>query len=159
MKKLFGVSLFIFWAFFTAALVAGLVFYQNSRVNISPTPATGMGVGVGSGGPVTLNMQEIAKHNSASDCWLLISNKVYNVTSYLGAHPGGAGAIIVHCGTDATQAFATKDIGRPHSQTAANELALYYIGDFNQTIGQQQVQQSVQTTNSVPPPRGGENDD
>jgi len=108
-------------------------------------------------GNVTLNMTEIAKHNSASDCWLLISNKVYNVTSFISSHPGGAGPILTYCGQEATQAYNTKDIGRPHSSSATAMLASYYIGDFNQTIGQSQIQQSVQQTNTVAPPtRGGE---
>ncbi len=102
-----------------------------------------------------LNMTEIAKHNSRSDCWLLINNKVYNVTSFLSAHPGGASTITPHCGQEATQAFNTKDIGRPHSGTAASMLASYYIGDLNQTTSQQQIQQNVQNTNTVVPPTGG----
>ncbi len=110
-------------------------------------------------GTVTLNMAEIAKHNSASDCWMIISNKVYNVTGAISSHPGGAGPIILHCGQDATQAFATKDIGRPHSSNAASMLTSYYIGDFNQTIGQQTIQQTIQQTNTVVPPTQGRGED
>jgi cytochrome b involved in lipid metabolism len=78
------------------------------------------------------------------------------VTSYLGIHPGGAGAILPYCGKDATTAFATKDISRPHSSAASNLLTNYYIGDLNQTLGQQQVQQNVQNTNSTTPQSSGE---
>jgi len=110
-------------------------------------------------GQVTLNMAEIAKHNSATDCWLLINNKVYNVTSAISSHPGGAGPILAHCGQEATQAFNTKDIGRPHSANAMSQLAAYFIGNFNQTIGQAQIQQNIQQTNTVvPTTRGGEDD-
>ena len=109
-------------------------------------------------GELTLNLAEIAKHNSASDCWLLISNKVYNVTSFISSHPGGAGPILTYCGQEATQAYNTKDIGRPHSSSATAMLASYYIGDFNQTIGQSQIQQSVQQTNTVAPPTRGRED-
>ena len=125
----------------------------NKIVPVTPVvPPTGA-----NGQSITLDMQEISKHNSASDCWLLINNKVYNVTSFIAVHPGGASAIVRHCGQESTQAFNTKDVGRPHSASAASMLNSYYIGDLNQTIGQTQIQQSVQQTNSVPPPAvGGE---
>jgi cytochrome b involved in lipid metabolism len=155
MKKLTTISLFIFWAAVAAILTAGLVFYQNNKPAAGSPTSSSQTPDLTSGATITLNMQEIAKHNSAADCWLLISNKVYNVTGYLGSHPGGAGAIIPACGHDATQDFATKDIGRPHSSFAASLLTNYYIGDLNQTLAPQQVQQNVQGTNSLTPPPGG----
>ncbi|MFA5131683.1 MAG: cytochrome b5-like heme/steroid binding domain-containing protein [Patescibacteria group bacterium] len=115
----------------------------------SPTAAT-----------LTLSMATISTHNNAKDCWLLINSKVYNVTSFISAHPGGAGTIIPYCGQEATQAFNTKGGNTPHSSTAASMLSSYYIGDLNQATSQQQVQQSVQTTNAVAPTtRDGEDDD
>ncbi|MEI6529334.1 MAG: cytochrome b5 domain-containing protein [Candidatus Falkowbacteria bacterium] len=110
---------------------------------------------------VTLNMTEIVKHNSSRDCWLLINNKVYNVTSFIAAHPGGSGTIIPNCGKDSTWAYNTKGGNSPHSANANAMLVDYFIGNFNQQIGQQQIQQNVQTTNTVTPPqtRGGEFED
>jgi len=182
MKKLITISLFIFWAVVVAVLTAGLVFYQNNKntnnqlargnfltgapIGINGLPANSSNA---SGSQAALNNQnqtsslslaEIAKHNNSNDCWLLINNKVYNVTSFLSAHPGGAGTIIPHCGQEATQAFNTKDIGRPHSGSAASMLASYYIGDLNQQTSQQQIRQNVQNTNTVTPAtRGGEEED
>ena len=34
-------------------------------------------------------MQEVALHNSAEDCWLVISGVVYDCTYFLDDHPGG----------------------------------------------------------------------
>ena len=34
-------------------------------------------------------LQEIAKHSSHDDCWIIIRNKVYDVTSFVDKHPGG----------------------------------------------------------------------
>ncbi len=109
--------------------------------------------------PITLNMTELAKHNSSKDCWLLISGKIYNVTSFLFAHPGGAGTITPYCGQEATRAFQTKDIGRPHSGSAVSMLASYYVGNLNQTTTQQQVQTNIQNTNAVQPAARGFEDD
>ena len=33
---------------------------------------------------------EISKHNKESSCWIIIDNKVYDVTQFLDKHPGGA---------------------------------------------------------------------
>jgi len=88
MKKLVTISLFVFWAVVVAVLVAGLIFYQNNKsvsqvakslvVNI-PAPATPV-VPTTPVAPVisVFTLAEIAKHNSANDCWLLINNKVYD---------------------------------------------------------------------------------
>jgi cytochrome b involved in lipid metabolism len=126
MKKLTALSLFIFWTVVTAILTSGLIFYQNGKSSVTVPAMTGTQT-------QTLTAQELAKHNSATSCWLLIDGKVYDVTSYLYQHPGNADTILPTCGTDATQAYATK--GRtsspsPHSQNAHELLKAYYIGDF-----------------------------
>lgn len=157
MKKLVAVSLFIFFAATTAIIIAGLVFYQDSKTN-APVSSS-LSVLADSG--IILSSQEIARHSTVSDCWLLINNKVYNLTSYLAAHPGGIQTISPYCGKEASQAFATKDTGNAHSANASNILAAYYIGDFNQTIGTAQIQQNIQASQATPATgRGnGEDDD
>lgn len=47
---------------------------------------------------------EVAKHNKTDDAWIIIENKVYDVTSYVEEHPGGD-AILRHVGGDATEGF------------------------------------------------------
>ena len=37
--------------------------------------------------------EEVFKHKTADDCWLLIEGKVYDVTKYLDEHPGGSGTV------------------------------------------------------------------
>ena len=160
MKKLSTTSLFIFWAVVTSILTAGLVFYQNNKSGVGNVAQSTLGQFTG---PVTLNMQEIAKHNNSSDCWMLISGKVYNITSFFGSHPGGNGTMSATCGKDATDAYLTKDPyatttngGRPHSSNAVSMLASYYLGNLNQTVS---AQQANQTNNQGAPVgvRGGNN--
>jgi hypothetical protein len=155
MKKLVSISLFIFWAAVTAILVAGLVYYQNKPCNCPATIISGANSTTSATGELILDMAEISKHSSVNDCWLLINNKIYNVSSYLSVHPGGVGTISSYCGKEASQAFATKDIGRPHSGYASQLLNNYYLGDLNQKINLQQIQNNVQKTNTVPSPAGG----
>jgi hypothetical protein len=83
-----------------------------------------------SGANVVLSAAEVAKHNSSSDCWLIIENKVYDVSEYLGTHPGGRDIIIQYCGTEATHAFETKGFGANHSKTAWSHLDSIYLGDL-----------------------------
>lgn len=68
-----------------------------------------------------LTATEIAKHNTTSDCWSVVSGNVYDLTGYANSHPGGASAISSLCGKDATQAFQGQHSGqqRPESTLAA----------------------------------------
>ena len=41
------------------------------------------------------DMAEVQKHNSASDCWVVISGVVYDLTDFIREHPGGMRPILV----------------------------------------------------------------
>ncbi|KAG2392172.1 hypothetical protein C9374_012424 [Naegleria lovaniensis] len=51
--------------------------------------------------------EEIAKHNTEKDCWIVIATRVYDVSPFLKTHPGGVSAIMKYAGgkQDATKAF------------------------------------------------------
>ncbi|TRM65727.1 FMN-dependent dehydrogenase-domain-containing protein [Schizophyllum amplum] len=51
----------------------------------------------------TLN--EVSKHKTSESCWVIIKNKVYDVTSFLNEHPGGAAIILKYAGRDATAVY------------------------------------------------------
>lgn len=48
---------------------------------------------------------EVRKHNQKDDIWLIINEKVYNVTEFLSKHPGGQRVLRIYGGEDATEAF------------------------------------------------------
>jgi cytochrome b involved in lipid metabolism len=169
MKKLSTISLFIFAVIVIAVLVAGLVFYQSKKNNKVVDSSVGalaqdtIDQLKASGKSLILNMEEINKHNNPSDCWMLINGKVYNITSYFGSHPGGNSTMAATCGEDATAEYATKNPsstsssgGQSHSSGATSMLANYYIGDLNQTIGQQKI---TETNTVVAPTSVGEDED
>lgn len=84
---------------------------------------------------VTLSTAEVSAHNTTSNCWLIISNNVYNVTNYLVAHPGGVSVIANYCGKEATLAFQTRGgSGSNHSSTAYSLLNNYLVGSIGSTI-------------------------
>ena len=87
-----------------------------------------------SGQTVTLTPSEVAKHTSSNDCWMIVSGSVYNVTSYLPIHPGGANEIQPFCGKDGTKAFATQGGRGSHSGQAQNDLSTLLLGVLNATV-------------------------
>ncbi|UKZ66699.1 uncharacterized protein TrAtP1_007870 [Trichoderma atroviride] len=48
---------------------------------------------------------EVAKHNSADSCWVILYGNVYDVTDFLSSHPGGSKVILQLAGQDATEEF------------------------------------------------------
>ena len=69
---------------------------------------------------------EVRQHASPGDLWLVIDNKVYDVSQWMNEHPGGAEILLSEAGEDATNAFAA--IG--HSLYAEGLLKEYYLGDL-----------------------------
>ncbi|KAL7411209.1 FAD binding domain-containing protein [Mrakia frigida] len=49
--------------------------------------------------------EEVAKHNTKDDCWVIVSGEVLDVTKFLPDHPGGEKAIMLYSGRDATEEF------------------------------------------------------
>ncbi|KRX98452.1 Cytochrome b5 [Trichinella pseudospiralis] len=74
----------------------------------------------------TFSRREVEEHNSKQSTWLIMENKVYDVTKFLEEHPGGIEVLLEQAGRDATESF--EDIG--HSNDAREMRDQYYIGDI-----------------------------
>ncbi|KAF2915708.1 cytochrome B5-like protein [Oryza sativa Japonica Group] len=48
--------------------------------------------------------KEVSTHNTRKDCWIIVKDKVYDVTSYVEEHPGGD-EILNNAGGDSTEGF------------------------------------------------------
>jgi cytochrome b involved in lipid metabolism len=70
-------------------------------------------------------MADVKKFNSRTKCWTAISGNVYDLTSWISAHPGGAGAITFLCGTDGTNAYKAQHEGQSRPTI---RLSQYLIG-------------------------------
>ncbi|KAI6082572.1 acyl-CoA dehydrogenase NM domain-like protein [Hypoxylon rubiginosum] len=53
----------------------------------------------------TFTKAEVAKHNTEDSLWFVIDSKVYDVTEFVDAHPGGESVLRQVAGQDATVAF------------------------------------------------------
>lgn len=50
-------------------------------------------------------LDEVAKHNTEADCWVVVNGQVLNCTTFLNKHPGGKEAILLYAGKEATEEF------------------------------------------------------
>lgn len=76
-----------------------------------------------------ITLAELQKHNSASDCWMAIDGKVYDVTNFISQHPG-EDEILRGCGIDATAVFRGETGGHAHSSSAELKKDEFLVGDF-----------------------------
>lgn len=80
-------------------------------------------------------MQEVSEHNRKGDCWLVIHNKVYDVSEFSYKHNKN---ILLGCGKVATKLFETRTTedgkkigsGKPHSNYARELIKKFYIGEL-----------------------------
>ena len=49
--------------------------------------------------------REVAQHNTPDSAWVILHNKVYDVTPFLGSHPGGREMLLLAAGRECTDLF------------------------------------------------------
>ena len=73
----------------------------------------------------TYTLADVAKNNTKASCWTVVSGFVYNITTYINRHPGGASSISKICGVDGTTTFNNMHGG---ASSQAIILSTYKIG-------------------------------
>ncbi|KAK7169838.1 hypothetical protein R3I94_000162 [Phoxinus phoxinus] len=89
-------------------------------------------------------VEEIQAHNMIKDSWLIIHDKVYDITSFMEEHPGGEEVLLEQAGSDATESF--EDVG--HSTDAREMLQQYYIGELHMDDRKKESKKEVYITTS-----------
>ena len=114
---------------------------------LAPDSPTADGSGKSpSSGKVNLVASEISKHSTAKDCWSIVNGNVYNLTTYVQSHPGGAGVIKNICGRDGSGAFKNQ---HGSSSKPNNVLSAFLLGSVGSQISSN-ISQSV-----ITPPAAG----
>jgi len=77
-----------------------------------------------------ISEEALATHNSKDDCWVSYAGSVYDITDWVGKHPGGMEAIISVCGE--SDKFE-ETLNAQHGEDRANMLPK--VGSFIGTLG------------------------
>jgi len=104
-----------------AALLAAFLLGQyllNATRGLSPAPTPAPRARDGE-----YTRDEVAKHDSRQDAWIIVEGKVYDITDYVDDHVGGL-AILRNAGGDATEGFK----GPQHPSSVWETLDSFLIG-------------------------------
>lgn len=79
----------------------------------------------------TYTLEEVAAHAHKNDCWIVVDDKVYDMTAHVANHEGWIGsgkistllAILSAMGTDCTD-----DFNETHDARGFRELAAFQVG-------------------------------
>uniref|UniRef100_A0A674HQI9 Cytochrome b5 n=1 Tax=Taeniopygia guttata TaxID=59729 RepID=A0A674HQI9_TAEGU len=72
-------------------------------------------------------LEEVQKHNNSQSTWIIIHNRIYDVTKFLDEHPGGEEVLREQAGGDATENF--EDVG--HSTDARTLSESFIVGELH----------------------------
>jgi cytochrome b involved in lipid metabolism len=71
----------------------------------------------------TISRQELAQHNTANDLWTELYGTVYDLTNFVGSHPGGSRVIVNIAGKGGLQAFESF-----HKRNTLQKFDRYIVG-------------------------------
>ncbi|KAM4907694.1 cytochrome b5 isoform 1-T1 [Sylvia borin] len=72
-------------------------------------------------------LEEVQKHSNSQSTWIIIHNRIYDVTKFLDEHPGGEEVLREQAGGDATENF--EDVG--HSTDARTMSESFIVGELH----------------------------
>ncbi|KAF7719847.1 Cytochrome b5 heme-binding domain-containing protein [Penicillium ucsense] len=91
-----------------------------------------------------LTLTEVAAHNTKKDLYMIIHEKVYDVTSFVDEHPGGEEVLLDVGGQDGSEAF--EDVG--HSDEAREILDGLLVGNVKRMPGDPAPKAQASTSSS-----------
>ncbi|OWF41320.1 cytochrome b5-like [Mizuhopecten yessoensis] len=109
----------------TTAVMTSLM--NRQHVNTSTTQTSTCGPNIEASTSL-YSLKEVSDHCDTQSLWIVIHDKVYDVTQFTYEHPGGLEILLEHAGRDATVDFEEKG----HSRDAYSTLTGYCIGELVQ---------------------------
>ncbi|XP_052132992.1 uncharacterized protein LOC113215991 [Frankliniella occidentalis] len=76
------------------------------------------------GGQRVIPLSVVSLHDSPGDCWVVVYDRVYDITPMLHEHPGGMEILLENAGRDVSLAFQ----GVGHSRAALAALKAFQVG-------------------------------
>ncbi len=107
-----------------ALVVGGVLFFINENKesdlrNFSSSLQTNPNAS-----STVISMEQVAKHNQKSDCWMVLDKNVLDVTAFVDKHPGGE-VILQGCGKDATPMYnAVNEHMKPFVKALADKMVI-----------------------------------
>jgi len=80
-----------------------------------------------------ISYKEVATHNTAADCWVIIGDGVYNLTEQMKTHPPGPFMIKLFAGKEATWLFNKVLL---HSEKVFKNKEKYRVGTIKRVPGE-----------------------
>jgi len=98
-----------------------------------------------------LTYSDVSEHTTKKDLYMVIHDKVYDVTSFVDEHPGGEEVLVDVGGQDASEAF--EDVG--HSDEAREILDGLYVGNLKRTENDPAPKAAASATKTAAKQGGG----
>lgn len=77
--------------------------------------------------PSGFTLDDVAKHNTKSDCWTAINGNVYNMTSAFGKHPWWDGTLALLCGVEWTKIFNSQHWSSASAKSRLAQLKIWAL--------------------------------
>ncbi|KAJ0413474.1 cytochrome b5-like heme/steroid binding domain-containing protein [Aspergillus carlsbadensis] len=77
-----------------------------------------------------LTPEDVKRHTSAKDLFIIVHDRVYDITNFVEEHPGGTDVLLELGGQDATEAFEEVD----HSADAREVLHGLQVGVLHSCV-------------------------
>lgn len=109
----------------------------NSKPAVQQTTPSSQNTGaasLNSTSAITLDATEVSKHNNLNDCWSVVNNQVYNLTSYVNSHPGGVKNIEQICGKDGSVLFKNQHGSQSRPNNVLTGLLLGSLADSGSNL-------------------------